>query len=180
METRQFALRRLLRPLDIALDALIVLSIISITALVFGQVLLRYVFRSPLMGIEELTYFPTTWLYLFAAVKASSEQSHLIARVLEIFFSRKKYIYFLRCVAAVVASGILMWLTYWGYDFLKYTLRVEKLSDTLFIPWVYSEASVFICMLLMLVYTAVECIEYGYLFLTTPRESLFSSEEEVL
>ncbi|PKL02624.1 MAG: C4-dicarboxylate ABC transporter permease [Synergistetes bacterium HGW-Synergistetes-2] len=179
METRQFALRKLLRPLDIALDGLIVLSIISITALVFGQVLLRYVFRAPLMGIEELTYFPTTWLYLFAAVKASSEQNHLIARVLEIFFSRKKYVYFLRCAAAVVGSGILMWLTYWGYDFLKYSLRIEKLSDTLFIPWIYSEASVFICMLLMFVYTAVECIEYGRLFLITPRESLFSSEEEV-
>lgn len=168
----------MLRPLDKAIDVLIVLSIIAITLLVFGQVLLRYVFRAPLMGIEELCYFPTTWLYLFAAVKASSEQNHLIARVLEIFFSRKKYVYLLRSIAAIIGSGILMWLTYWGYDFLKYSLRVEKLSDTLFIPWIYAEASVFLCMALMLLYAIVEFIEYAHLFLITPRESEFIAEEE--
>mgnify|MGYP000985851403 FL=1 len=136
METRQFALRRVLVPLDRILDGVIVLSIIAISLLVFVQVLLRYVFRSPLMGIEELCLFPTTWLYLAAAVKASSEQNQLIARVLEIFFHRKKQIFLLRAIAAFVAAGILIWLTNWGYDFLKYSLRVEKTSDTLFIPMI--------------------------------------------
>ena len=178
MTTQQLPLRKMLRPLDRLLDILIVLSILAIALLVFGQVLLRYVFRAPLMGIEELCYFPTAWLYLFAAVKASSEQNQLIARVLEVFFSRKKYVYLLRSIAAVIGSGILMWLTYWGYDFLKYTLRVQKLSDSLFIPWVYAEASVFICMALMLVYTVVECIEYLRLFMITPLESIFSVEKE--
>lgn len=168
----------MLLPLDKALDGIIVLSIIAISLLVFGQVLLRYVFRSPLMGIEELCYFPTTWLYLAAAVKASSEQNQLIARVLEIFLHRKKYVFLLRAVAALLASGILCWLTYWGYDFLRYSLRVEKLSDTLFIPWIYAEAPVFICMALMLLYTAVEFFDYIHLFLTTSEEVSATGQEE--
>ena len=178
MTMYQLPLRKILRPLDKALDIFIVLSILAIASLVFGQVLLRYVFRAPLMGIEELTYFPTTWLYLFAAVKASSEQSHLIARVLEIFFHKKKQVYLLRATAAIITTGILMWLTYWGYDFLKYSLRVEKLSDTLFIPWIYAEASVFLCMGLMLLYGIVEFIEYARLFSATPPDLPFSAEEE--
>jgi TRAP-type C4-dicarboxylate transport system permease small subunit len=168
----------MLLPLDKALDAVVVLSLIVISLLVFGQVLLRYVFRSPLMGIEELCYFPTTWLYLAAAVKASSEQNQLIARVLEIFFHRKKQIFLLRAIAALLASGILCWLTYWGYDFLKYSLRVEKLSDTLFIPWIYAEAPVFLCMALMLLYTVVEFFDYTRLFLATPKEIPVNDQEE--
>ena len=178
MATRQIALRRMLLPLDRVLDCVIVLSIIAISLIVFGQVLLRYVFRSPLMGIEELCSFPTTWLYLAAAVKASSEQNQLIARVLEIFLHRKKPVCLLRAIAALVGSGILVWLTYWGYDFLKYSLRVEKTSDTLFIPTIYMDAMVFVCFALMLLYGIVEFIEYMHLFMTTPGDVPAIAEEE--
>ncbi|MDI9388273.1 MAG: TRAP transporter small permease subunit [Synergistota bacterium] len=178
METRQFLPRRVLAPLDKLLDCIIALSIVGIALLVFVQVLLRYVFHAPLMGIEELCLFPTTWLYLAAAVKASSEQNQLIARVLEIFLRRRRQIYFLRALAALVGTGILMWLTYWGYDFLKYSLRVEKTSDTLFIPMIYTEAAVFVCFALMLLYTAVEFMEYVRLFRNTPPDLATGKGEE--
>lgn len=179
METQDFALKRILKPLDWFVDCVIVFSIIAIALLVFTQVLLRYVFQSPLMGIEELCLFPATWLYLGAAVKASSEQNQLIARVLEIFFKKKKQVYLLRAVAALIASGILIWLTMWGYDFLKYSLRVQKTSDTLFIPMIYTEAPVFIAFALMLLYTAVECIGYILLYRATSSDSLMGKEEAV-
>ena len=71
--------------LDKVLDWINVFSLLSVAVLMFVQVILRYVLKMPLMGIEELCYFPTVWLYLFAAVKASSERGQLVARVLEIF-----------------------------------------------------------------------------------------------
>lgn len=180
MAERQLALRRMLAPLDTLLDWFIIANILAISLLVFGQVVLRYVFRSPLMGIEELCYFPTTWLYLFAAAKASSEQNQLIARVLEIFFHKKKSVCLLRAIAAILATGVLCWLTWWGYDLLKYSLRVEKLSDTLFIPTIYMDASVFVCFGLMLLYTVVEFIDYMHLFLTTsPDVGVLSGEEKI-
>ena len=60
--------------LDKVLDWINVFSLLSVAVLMFVQVILRYVLKMPLMGIEELCYFPTVWLYLFAAVKASSER----------------------------------------------------------------------------------------------------------
>ena len=63
-----------IRGLDHVIDAVIVIALLAVTALMFVQVVMRYVLRSPLMGIEELNNFPTTWLYLMAAVKASSEK----------------------------------------------------------------------------------------------------------
>ena len=77
-----------------------------------------------------------------------------------------------------MGSGILVWLTYWGYDFLKYSLRVEKTSDTLFIPTIYMDAMVFVCFALMLLYGIVEFIEYMHLFMTTPGDVPAIAEEE--
>ena len=71
--------------LDKVLDWINVFSLLSVAVLMFVQVILRYVLKMPLMGIEELCYFPTVWLYLFAAVKASSERGQLVARVLKNF-----------------------------------------------------------------------------------------------
>ncbi|MFA0887762.1 MAG: TRAP transporter small permease [Synergistales bacterium] len=156
--------RMLISWMDRIVGIFILLNLIALSALVFIQVLMRYVFRSPLMGIEELCYFPSTWLYLFAAVYASSEKSQLYARVLEIFIKDKKKVYLLRAFAAVVSTGILMWLTYWGYDLLKYSLRVEKLTDTLFIRWTLAEGSVFVSFAMMLFYTVVEIVDYILLY----------------
>jgi TRAP-type C4-dicarboxylate transport system permease small subunit len=75
------------------LSFLCILSLLLLCGLVCIQVLLRYVFRAPLMGIEELLLFPTTWLYLLGAVKASQEKSQIIARVLEIFLKKERSVY---------------------------------------------------------------------------------------
>ena len=77
--------------LDKVLDWINVFSLLSVAVLMFVQVILRYVLKMPLMGIEELCYFPTVWLYLFAAVKASSERGQLVARVLEIFCNARSF-----------------------------------------------------------------------------------------
>jgi TRAP-type C4-dicarboxylate transport system permease small subunit len=171
--------RKLLSYFDQLVGFFILLNILALAILVFTQVLLRYVFRAPLMGIEELCYFPSTWLYLFAAVYASSEKSHLYARVLEIFIKDRRKVYLLRAFAAAVTTPILMWLTYWGYDLLKYSLRVEKETDTLFIRWTLAEGAVFVCFALMLFYTIVEIVDYIQLYKGADLPLAKAIEEEV-
>ncbi len=171
--------RKLISYFDRMVGFFIFFNILALAILVFTQVIMRYVLRSPLMGIEELCYFPTAWLYLFSAVYASSEKSQLYARVLEIFIKDKKKVYLLRCTAAIVTTGILMWLTYWGYDLLKYSLRVEKLTDTLFIRWSLAEVSVFIAFALMLFYTVVEILDYYLLYRGVDLPLAAKIEEEL-
>ena len=153
--------------IDRVVDTFIVINIVAIAFLACAQVFLRYVLRMPLLGIEELCYFPTIWLYLGAAVKASSEKGQLVARVLEICIKKQKTVYGLRSIAAIVSTGILCWLTYWGYDLLKYSLRMEKMTDTLFLPWLLIEAVPFIAFAMMLVYAAIEAWEYFKAYTTT-------------
>ena len=160
MDTDVFRRNAVLVAIDRVVDAFIVFNIVAIAALACAQVFLRYVVRMPLLGIEELCYFPTIWLYLGAAVKASSEKGQLVARVLEIFVKKQRTVYWLRSVAALFSTGVLCWLTYWGYDLLKYSLRMEKITDTLFIPWLYIEMVPCITFGMMLLYAVIEAWEY--------------------
>ncbi|BDF79481.1 MULTISPECIES: TRAP transporter small permease [Pyramidobacter] len=168
-----------IRGLDHVIDAVIVIALLAVTALMFVQVVMRYVLRSPLMGIEELNNFPTTWLYLMAAVKASSEKGQLVARVLEIFCKRVRSIYAIRIIASIASTVILCWLTWWGWDYLKYALRVGKKTDILFIPMIYYEVTVFIAFALMLFYTIVEMQECVQQYRMTPTDALVPKHQEV-
>jgi TRAP-type C4-dicarboxylate transport system permease small subunit len=48
-----------------------------------------------------------------------------------------------------------LWLTWWAWDFTRYTWRVWKESPTLYIPTFYADVSLLIGMVLMMVYTLV-------------------------
>lgn len=154
------------RFLDLALPILIM----GVTLLVFVQVLLRYVFNAPLMGIEELLLFPTTWLYLCGAIKASSEKTQIVARVFEIFLKRQKSVYLLRMIAAVLSGGVLSWLTKWGWDYFRYVLRVWKESPVLYIPTFWYEGVMFIALCFIFVFTVLELLDYLKLYKATPSD----------
>jgi TRAP-type C4-dicarboxylate transport system, small permease component len=155
---------------DKFLDLALPILIMGVTLLVFVQVLLRYVFNAPLMGIEELLLFPTTWLYLCGAIKASSEKTQIVARVLEIFLKRQKSVYLLRVFAAVLSGVVLTWLTKWGWDYFRYVLKVWKESPVLYIPTFWYEGLMFISLCFILIFTAVEAIEYLKLYKATSPE----------
>ncbi len=127
-----------------------------VAILVFIQVLLRYVFKAPLMGIEEVLLFPTVWLYFIGGMNASCERSQIVARVLEVFVKKEKTIFFIRTIASILAFGVVLWLTYWGWDFFKYSMKMQKESATLYIPLIYSESCVFIGLVVMSFYTFLE------------------------
>ena len=52
-------------------EFVVIVLTVAVALLVFIQVILRYVFKAPLMRIEELLLFPTIWLYMIGGVVAS-------------------------------------------------------------------------------------------------------------
>ena len=157
---------------DAFLDLSLPVLITGVALLVFIQVLLRYVFNAPLMGIEEMLMFPTTWLYMCGAVKASSEKTQIVARVLEIFLKRQRSVYLLRAIGAAASTVVLIWVMKWGYDFFRYSLRVWKESPTLYIPTFWYEGVVFFSLVFILIYTICEIAEYLTLYAKTSNDLL--------
>lgn len=153
------------------------LLITLVTLLVFLQAVLRYVFHAPLMGIEELLMFPTTWLYMLGAIKASSEKTQIVARVAEIFCKKQRSVYILRAAGSFISSLVLVWLMKWGYDFFRYSLHVWKESPTMYIPTFYYEGVVFISLIFVLIYTAAEMTEYIFLAAKTSATQMVDKRE---
>ena len=69
----------------------------------FFQVITRYVLQIPVMGLEETMLYPTIWLYIFGAINASRENTHIRANVLEIFISTERAHTILAIVGEIIS-----------------------------------------------------------------------------
>lgn len=119
----------------------------------FVQVLTRYVFQVPLMGLEETMLYPTLWLYILGAVNASRENSHIRANVLEIFIKTRRGHTLLAIIGEVISLIVALWLLFWAWDYTRYAWRVWRESPTLYIPTFYSDVALLAGLVLMVLYT---------------------------
>jgi TRAP-type C4-dicarboxylate transport system permease small subunit len=152
------------------------LLMMGVTILVFIQVLLRYVLRMPLMGIEELMLFPTIWLYMLGGAAASWERSHISCGILTLYIKRPRSIAIFNIVKNTLSIIVCAWLMHWAFWYFRYSLRVMKESATLYIPLVFGESAIFVGLLLMLIYTIVELKDDILAFVR--RDNPAAEEEE--
>lgn len=121
----------------------------------FVQVITRYVFQTPVMGLEETMLYPMFWLYMLGAVNASRENTHIRANVLEIFLGTERARLVLACIGEVLSLIIGLWLLTWVWDFTRYSVRVWRESPTLYIPVFYADIALLIAMVLMMAWSAL-------------------------
>jgi len=132
---------------------------IVIPIMVFVQVLLRYVFKAPLMGIEELLLFPTIWLYMLGGAMASEKREHITCGILVLYIKTQKGMDIFNMIKAFFASLISLWLTYWAFWYFAYSLKMWKTSDLLYVPMFFGESALFIGLVLMTFYSIYELYE---------------------
>ena len=138
--------------------------LISIVALMqFYQVVMRYVFELPVMGLDEIVVYPTLWLYILGSVNAAREDTQIKANVLDVFLKTEKSRLIVRVIADLLSVIVSSWLTYWAWDYFKYAKRVWKESPTLYIPTFWSECALFVGLVLMTMYSGY------YLFKNTKK-----------
>lgn len=126
----------------------------------FVQVITRYVLQIPVMGLEESMMYPTMWLYIFGAINASRENSHIRANVLEIFLTAERAHIILAILGEVISLIVGLWILSWAWDYTKYAWRVWRESPTLYIPTFYSDVALLVGMVLMMAYTAAHLVRH--------------------
>ena len=128
--------------------------LISVVALMqFYQVLMRYVFELPVMGLDEIVVYPTLWLYILGSVNAAREDTQIKANVLDVFLKTEKSRLVVRVIADLLSVIVSCWLTYWAWDYFKYAKRIWKESPTLYIPTFWAECALFVGLVLMTIYS---------------------------
>jgi TRAP-type C4-dicarboxylate transport system permease small subunit len=129
---------------------------IIVPLLTVYQVILRYVLKMPLMGIEELMMFPVIWLYMLGGANASMERNHISCGILTLYIKKAKTMALFNLVKSTIAMVVAVWLTYWAFWYFSYSLRMWKLSDLLYLPMFFAESSLFIGLVLMVMYGMFE------------------------
>lgn len=143
---------------------------ILLPCMVFYQVLLRYVFKAPLMGIEEIMIFPTIWLYMLGGANASMERNHITCGILTLYIKGDRAINIFNIVKGILALGVSCWLTYWSYWYFSYSLSVWKFTDLVGLPLFFGECAILLGLTLMTIYTAVEMGDYMIRFVKQDKE----------
>lgn len=95
---------------------------IILPASLFIQVIFRYLFRRPLLGIEEIAAISFIWMVIFGIAILFKEKQYIIVDVVSQKFSEKmkKRITLVNNIIMTVILAILIYSSYLSIPFLKY------------------------------------------------------------
>lgn len=152
-------LKVVLKALEKTQKAILVASSIMIIVLVLLEVLFRYVFSKPIMGVEEIATLSGFWLYFVGAAWGTAQGGHIKADISAVFIQDPKKLAFLQTfvsLGCVVLAGI---MAVWGWDYVAWGLFKMERSPVLRIPMVLSQGSIFVGAVLMTFYFFLEFLE---------------------
>lgn len=142
-----------------------------ITVLVFVEVLLRYIFGSPLFGVEELICLIAMWLYFIGASYGAYERSHIKAELIHIWFKRPRSYALVRTISSVITFVLSIIMISWTYPYFIWGITKGETSQALLLPMVLSQSAIFVSAILMSLYFFVELIDY--LFQSLGKTAVF-------
>jgi TRAP-type C4-dicarboxylate transport system permease small subunit len=139
-------------------------SIVFSASAIMVEVIMRYVFKSSIIGIEELAAYVAFWLYFIGASYGSYERSHIKAELTHLIFKSPRHYAKSRAVTSIISFVLALYAIPWAYDYVEWgVLRNEQSSSTLFgntYPVVLFQASILFGMTLMCFYFLVEAVQW--------------------
>lgn len=130
-----------------------------ITLLVFGAVLMRYIFKYPGMEVEELATLVAFWLYFTGAIHGTYERTHIKTELIHLVVKKPRAYALIKSVASLITFILAVVMAYWGYTFLIWGIQKWGRSPVLQLPLVYAQSSIFFGAVFMAFYFLVECVD---------------------
>ena len=139
--------------------AVAIFTCIAIPLMVVYQVVLRYVLKTTLMGVEELLVFFIIWLYMIAGSVASEQRNHIECGILTLYIKKEFSIRIFNMFKLIFSTVIGVWLCRWAWWYFTYSLSCWKITEVLRIPLFFAESAVFVGFALMLFFTFLQMID---------------------
>ena len=143
---------------------ILVISVSIATTAVFTEVILRYVFSSSFVGIEELAAYCAFWMYFAGASYGAYERSHIKAELTHLIFGTSLNYARCRALTSFISFSAATYIIPWSWDYVVWGFeRGEQSRSTLLgstYPVVWFQISIFIGLCLMSFYFLVEFIQW--------------------
>ncbi|SEF85329.1 TRAP transporter small permease [Marinobacterium lutimaris] len=135
----------LIKPIVIILSA-------SVAVMMAYGVITRAILDQPVFGLEEIVLMCAMWLYMFGAVLASRERSHLTADFIQVVCKNTSVIKFFHLLATMISLAMAVMFSIWAYDLLDWALRKGQSTTVFHLPWYISQSSLFVASVLFIFY----------------------------
>ena len=126
---------------------------------VFTEVVLRYVFKHPIFGTDELASMVAVWVYFIGAAHATHTRTHIEGGVVATFIKKQLIVDSIRLVVLIFTLIVGFMLVYMAYDWCLWTIQNDVTTTSLFFPTIYGEVAMLIGAVLMVVYFGIETAE---------------------
>ncbi len=112
--------------------------------LVVTQVFLRYVFKSPKVGIEELTPLLALWAYFLGVIYSVRIRDHIGGGILTLVCKNIKIIKTIRLVGSILCFVSISIFAYYSYHNMAINFEIGRLSTYMRWPkWLWDFSVVF-------------------------------------
>ncbi len=139
--------------------AFLIMCSVFITLLVFGAVLMRYVFHYPGMEVEEIATLVAFWLYFTGAIYGAYDRSHIKTELIHLVLRRPRQYAAAKSAASFITLVLAGILAYWAYTFFLWGIQKWARSPVLQLPMVYAQSSIFVGAVFMSFYFLVELVD---------------------
>ena len=132
---------------------------ILVMLLLVTSVVMRYIFKMDLFGIEELMAIVAMWMYMIGAAYASYENSHIRADILETFIQNPKTKALFKIIENIIVLIVLVPFVYWGLQYASWNIASGNKTAFWKLPMLLSQIPITIGLILMLIYTIIHLIK---------------------
>ena len=167
-------LNKLLKPIDWLENAICVVTLGTVSVLVFGQVISRYIFEYTPIWSEELSRFLVVWsIFIGVAIGVRKNQHIGVDAIIRFLPHRLKLASeVLLNLIGVVVIGILIFNS---FEFIQHTREYEQLSPAMRIPMYIPYIAMPVGLSLSIIHFIHNIIKL-FTIPDQPEQALYSSE----
>ncbi len=159
-------------------------SIIVTTSAIMIEVIMRYIFHSSILGVQELAAYTALWLYFSGAAYGTYSRSHITAELTHLIFQNPRHMAVIKLVTNLISLGLLVYIIPWGWRYFEWGITRHEQSSSTFLGRTYDivffQSAIFYGIVLMAFYFLVEVIVLARLLLTNsdiPQDLMHEREE---
>ncbi|HLR71174.1 MAG TPA: TRAP transporter small permease [Pseudogracilibacillus sp.] len=121
-------------------------------------VIMRYILKIDLFGLEELIVIPAFWLYFIGASFGTYKKSHISAELVSVYIKSKKVKIYIEFLTSLVTTILCFIVSYWSIQFFVWSFLSGAKSSAWKIPQYIPHSAILVGFLLMSLYFIVQFI----------------------
>lgn len=133
-------------------------AVIALTVVL--QVLLRYVFKLPLFGLEEFSRLVAVWVYFIGAIYGTKFDNHVQGDVAERFFKSHRAKTIVKITTWCLSLAVCCLFLYHSSTYCIWIYNTGERTTGLWWPRITSVGSMFFGAFFMTLYSAVNVVKY--------------------